>query len=88
MSRNSPSQVSTSSNTEDAANLKDETLPRWESNPEEDGDNKPFISIPFSDNDAFVENILVKSTQNIKEITITIINENNTEVSCFHGIVF
>ena len=80
MSPDSLSDVTTSSNNDDAALLKDILSPRWASNPEEDGDANPTITVVFSDMNAYVEYIQFRWPQNIDEITVTLIDEDDNEV--------
>ena len=81
MSANSASEVTTSSNNEDASDLKDSLAPRWESNPEEDGENNPTVTIVFSETNAYVENVVLRSTGNVDYVTVTIVDEENNEVN-------
>ena len=70
--------VVTSSNQEDADYLRTEESPRWESVPEED--TTPTITVTLSEQDTFVNEVIVDRTQNVDFITVTVIDSEGQEV--------
>ena len=81
MSPDSDRPVVTSSNQEDADNLKSEENPRWESNPEEDDFNNPTISVDVSDEDSYISEVELQRTGNIDTVTVTVYDSEGNEVS-------
>ena len=73
--------VETSSNNENADDLRSEETPRWESNPEEDNNENPTITVTVSEEDSFISEVTLDRTQNIDSITVTVVDEEGNEVS-------
>ena len=80
MSPDSDRPVVTSSNQEDADNLRSEESPRWESNPEEDDFNNPTISVDVSDEDNYISEVELLRTGNIDTVTVTVYDSEDNEV--------
>ena len=78
MSPDSDRAVLTSSNQENADNLKSAGLPRWESNPEED--DSPTISVDVSGEDSYISEVQLFRTGNIDTVTVTVYDSENNEV--------
>ena len=83
MSPDSKNKVVASSNYGTVHYLKNADYPRWRSNPEEDGDEKPTVTVTVSDEDAFIEEIFVNWTKNVDYITIYVVDASGNEVSDF-----
>ena len=74
----------TSSNQEEADNLKSEESPRWESNPEEDGSNNPTISVDVSDEDSYISEVELHRTGNVDTVTVTVYDSQGIEVRFYY----
>ena len=80
MSPGSRNRVTSSSNYGTLDNLKDVEAPRWGSNPEEDGDENPTVTINVSEEDAFIKELFINSSKNVDFITVFIVDEDGQEV--------
>ena len=70
----------TSSNSDDKDGLTDPDAEPW--SPDED-DNTPTVTITIDDEeDKFIESVTVTGTENVDSVTVTIVDEDGSEV-CF-----
>ena len=60
--------------------LKDIHSPRWESNPQEDGDENPTVTVSVSEENAYIREIFVNNTQNTDFVTVYIVDKSGKEV--------
>ena len=72
--------IEASSNNDNVENVKGNDENVWESNPEEESSN-PSITITVSEEDSFIDEVVVTGTSNVESVTITVIDENGQEVS-------
>lgn len=82
--------VVASSNNDNVDDLRSEESPRWESNPEEDNFDDVTVTVTVSDEDSFVNEVSVDRTQNIDNITVTLVDsEGNvvSRISFFHKLI-
>lgn len=80
MSPESNNPVSASSNNEDVNNMKEEGDDRWVS---DNTDYSPTVNITVADNDSFIKYVTVQNTTNVQSITITVYNEEGTQVQFY-----
>ena len=78
MSPDSDRPVVTSSNQENADNLKSADLPLWESDPEED--DSPTISVDMSDEDSYISEVQLFRTGNVDTVTVSVYDSEDNEV--------
>ena len=71
--------VTVSSNSENIEGLKDSEEPCWESILDKDSSH-PKITVVVSDIDAYIAEVLVTESANVKEITVKVKTSSGTEV--------
>ena len=71
--------VVASSNNDDVDNLKSEEAPRWESDPTVDSSPKVTVTVSPEEN-TYIKEVLVSSTQNVDSITVRVIDRYGNEV--------
>ena len=68
-----------SSNNDDVNNVKDDTEV-WTSNPADENGSNPTLTITVSDEDTYVEEVVV-DTDNVITVTVSIVNKEGVTVS-------